>query len=103
VAGKVSSRFVAAEEVVAYQLAKQAVSDLIASQHHLRRAAVFRPQQQAQCAFRAPNQHELQSLTMARVDEAFLRPAHFVDASTDILSVVRLFQAQRTTNVLVRD
>ena len=30
VAGKVSSRFVAAEEVVAYQLAKQAVSDLIA-------------------------------------------------------------------------
>ena len=30
-AGKVSSRFVAAEEVVAYQLAKQAVSDLIAA------------------------------------------------------------------------
>ena len=31
VAGKVSSRFVAAEEVVAYQLARQAVSELIAS------------------------------------------------------------------------
>ena len=31
VAGKVSSRFVAAEEVVAYQLAHQTVSDLIAS------------------------------------------------------------------------
>jgi CBS domain-containing protein len=31
VAGKVSSRFVAAEEVVAYQLAKETVSSLIAS------------------------------------------------------------------------
>ena len=31
VAGKVRSRFVAAEEVVAYQIAHQAVSDLIAS------------------------------------------------------------------------
>jgi hypothetical protein len=49
VAGKVSSRFVAAEEVVAYQLAKQAVSDLIAEQRHLWRAAVLRPVQQAQC------------------------------------------------------
>jgi CBS domain-containing protein len=37
------------------------------------------------------------------VDEALVRPPHFVDADTDIVSVVTLFQAERTTTVLVRD
>jgi CBS domain-containing protein len=40
---------------------------------------------------------------MSRVDEAFLRPAYYVDFSTDILSVVKLFNQYRTSNVLVRD
>ena len=103
VAGKVSSRFVAAEEVVAYQLAKQAVSDLIASNATFG-ALLFSDLSNKLSALSArQNQHELQSLTMSRVDEAFLRPAHFVDASTDILSVVKLFQAERTSNVLVKD
>lgn len=46
-------------------------------------------------------QHERQSLTLARVDAAYLRPAHTVDAALDVVSVVRLLQAQRTTSVLV--
>ncbi|MBS0301385.1 MAG: CBS domain-containing protein, partial [Proteobacteria bacterium] len=37
------------------------------------------------------------------VDEAFVRPAHIVEWDTDIVSVVRLFQREHTTNVLVRD
>jgi CBS domain-containing protein len=49
------------------------------------------------------SQHELHSLTMSRVDEAFLRPAYFVTADTDILSIVKIFNTQRTSNVLVRD
>jgi CBS domain-containing protein len=103
VAGKVSSRFVAAEEVVAYQLAKQAVSDLIAANATFG-ALLFSDLSNKLSALSArQNQHELQSLTMSRVDEAFLRPAHFVDASTDILSVVKIFQAERSSNVLVRD
>lgn len=103
VAGKVSSRFVAAEEVVAYQLAHQAVSDLIASNATFG-ALLFSDLSNKLSALSARrNQHELQSLTMSRVDEAFLRPAHFVDADTDILSVVKVFQSQRTSNVLVRD
>ena len=103
VAGKVSSRFVAAEEVVAYQLARQAISDLIASNITFG-ALLFSDLGNKLSALSArKSQHELQSLTLSRVDEAFLRPAHFVDARTDIVSVVKLFQAQRTTNVLVRD
>jgi CBS domain-containing protein len=103
VAGKASSRFVAAEEVVAYQLARQAVSDLIASNATFG-ALLFSDLSKKLSALSARrNQHELQSLTMSRVDEAFLRPALFVDADADILSVVKVFQAQRASNVLVRD
>ena len=103
VAGKVSSRFVAAEEVVAYQLAHQAVSDLIASNTTFGALLFSDLGNKLSALSQRRSQHELQSLTLSRVDEAFLRPAHVVDAGTDILSVVELFQAQRTSNVLVRD
>ena len=103
VAGKVSSRFVAAEEVVAYQLAKQAVSDLIASNVTFGALLFSDLGNKLSALSERKSRHELQSLTLSRVDEAFLRPAHFVDADTDILSVVKLFQARRTSTVLVRD
>ena len=103
VAGKVSSRFIAAEEVVAYQLARQAVSDLIASNATFGALLFSDLSNKLSALSDRKSQHELQSLTLSRVDEAFLRAAHFVDASTDILSVVKLFQAQHTSNVLVRD
>ena len=103
VAGKVSSRFVAAEEVVAYQLAKQAVSDLIAANATFG-ALLFSDLSNKLSALSArQSQHELQSLTMSRVDEAFLRQAVFVDSQASILSVVQTFQTERTSNVLVRD
>ena len=47
--------------------------------------------------------HELESLTLCRVDEAHLRPPIEVVFDTDVLSVVRLFQAHKTSSVLVRD
>ena len=103
VAEKVSSRFVAAEEVVAYQLAKKAVSSLIASNATFGAMLFSDLSNKLSAISRSKSGHELQSLTMARVDEAFVRPAHFVDADTDIVSVVKLFQAERTTTVLVRD
>jgi len=49
------------------------------------------------------SQHELQSLTMARVEEAFLRPAHVVEADTSIVEVARVMQAGHASSVLVRD
>lgn len=103
VAGKVSSRFVATEEVVAYQLARQTVSDLIASNATFGALLFSDLSNKLSALSERKTKHELQSLTLSRVDEAFLRPAHFVEAETDILSVVKLFQAKRTSNVLVRD
>ena len=103
VAEKVTSRFVAAEEVVAYQLARKAVSNLIASNATFGAMLFADLSNKLSAIAQKKSQHELQSLTMARVDEAFVRPAHFVDADTDIVSVVKLFQAERTTCVLVRD
>jgi CBS domain-containing protein len=49
-----------------------------------------------------PHQHELQNLTLARVDQALVRPAQYVEAATDIVAVVRLFSERRVTSVLVR-
>lgn len=103
VAGKVSSRFVAAEEVVAYQLTREAVSSLIASNATFGAMLFAELSNKLSAISQRNSQHELQSLTMARVDEAFVRPPHFVDADTDIVSVVKLFQAERITTVLVRD
>ena len=103
VAGRVSSRFVASQEVVAYQLAHQAVSDLIASNATFGALLFSDLGDKLSALSQRKGQHELQSLTLSRVDEAFLRPAHFVDADTDILSVVKLFQLHRLSSVLVRD
>ena len=103
VAEKVSSRFAAAEEVVAYQLAKKAVGSLIASNATFGAMLFSDLSNKLSAISQRKSQHELQSLTMARVDEAFVRPAHFVDADSDIVSVVKLFQSERTTTVLVRD
>ena len=103
VAGKVSSRFVAAEEVVAYQLTKQAVSDLIAANATFGALLFSDLSHKLSALSERQSRHELQSLTMARVDEAFVRPPHFVDADTSVLDVVKHFQAMRTATVLVRD
>ncbi|ART54224.1 cyclic nucleotide-binding protein [Acidovorax carolinensis] len=99
--GRVGSRFVAAEEVVAYQLAREAVNELIARNTTFGALLFSDLGQKLSALAQRADQHERQSLTMARVDQAFLRPAQMVDAGTDIVSVVRLFQAQRTTSVLV--
>ncbi|MFZ3221195.1 MAG: DUF294 nucleotidyltransferase-like domain-containing protein [Rhodoferax sp.] len=103
VAGKVSSRFVAAEEVVAYQLAKQTVSDLIAGNATFGALLFSDLSNKLSALSERQSRHELQSLTMARVDEAFVRMPYFVDADTSILEVVKQFHALRTTTVLVRD
>lgn len=101
VAGRVSSRFVAAEEVLAYELAHEAVNALIASNTTFGALLFSDIGHKLNTLAHRPDQHELQSLTLARVDAAYLRPAHTVDAKTDIVSVARLFQAHRTTSVLV--
>ncbi len=101
VAGRVSSRFVAAQEVVAYQLARATVKELIARNTTFGALLFSDIGHKLSALAQRPDQHERQSLTLARVDAAYLRPAHTVEAGCDIVSVVRLFQAQRTTSVLV--
>ncbi len=103
VAGKTSNRFVAVEEVVAYQLARQTVTDLIADNATFGALLFSDLSNKLSALSQRQSQHELQSLTLSRVDEAFVRPAYTVDPNTDLLTVVRMFQEHRTSNVLVRD
>ena len=103
VAGKISSKFIASEEVLTYLLARQTVNDLIADNATFGALLFSDLSHKLSTLSQRQSQHELHSLTMSRVDEAFLRPAYFVTADTDILSIVKIFNTQRTSNVLVRD
>jgi CBS domain-containing protein len=103
VAGRASSRFVATEEVLAYELAKAAVNTLI-SRNATFGALVFSDLSNKLGALaQRHSEREMHALTMSPVAQAFLRPAHVVDGSTDIVAVAALMQAQRTSSVLVRD
>ena len=103
VAGRAGSRFVAVEEVLAYELSHEAVNALIASNDTFSALLFSALGQKVQAVAGRNAEREMQSLHMARVDEALLSPPHSVPADTDIVSVVRLFQAEKTSNVLVRD
>ncbi|WP_028313100.1 DUF294 nucleotidyltransferase-like domain-containing protein [Derxia gummosa] len=103
IAGKAGSRFVAAEEVLAYQLARAAVTELIASNATFGALLFADLSKKLSALTERHSQHEMQSLTTARVSELRLRPARFIDAGADIVSVVRFFDQHRTANVLVRD
>jgi CBS domain-containing protein len=103
VAGRASSRFVAAEEVLAYELAKSAVNALI-SRNATFGALLFSDLSNKLGALaQRHSEREMHALTMSRVEEAFLRPAHVVEGSTPIVGVATLMQAQHTSSVLVRD
>jgi CBS domain-containing protein len=102
-AGKVNGRFVAAEEVVLYRLAKEAVTELIASNATFGALLFSDLSKKLSALSERSSQHELQSLTMAKVEQTVVRPACEVDAQADIVSVVKVLERERTRNVLVRD
>ena len=102
-AGRASSRFVAAEEVVAYQLAKATTLELI-SRNATFGALLFSDLSIKLGALaERHSQREMQALAMSRVSEAFLRPAHVVEGDADVVAVARAMQAGHASSVLVRD
>ncbi len=103
VSGRASSRFVAADEVLAYELAKVAVNSLI-SRNTTFAALLFSDLSEKLGALaQRHSQRELHALTMSRVDEAFLRPAHVIDGSTSIVAAAAAMQAQQASSLLVRE
>lgn len=103
VAGRASHRFVAREELLAYQVPRETVMALIAENATFSALLFSDLGQKLRALSRRSEQHELSSLTHARVDEAYLRPAHVVRGELDVLSVVRLMQEHDVRTVLVRD
>ena len=103
VAGRASSRFVAAEDVVAYEVSKAVIRSLISGNATFGALLFSDLSNKLGALAQRHSQRELQALTMSRVDEAFLRPAHVVEGATDIVDVATTMQAQRSNSVLVRD
>lgn len=103
VAGRSSHRFVAIEELLAYQLPRDLLMVLIAENATFGALLFADLGQKLSALSERSTAHELQSLTLSRVDEIYLRPVHEVNAVTDVLSVVRMLHAHDARAVLVRD
>jgi len=103
ITGRVSDQFIAVEEVIAYQLAKAAVSELIANNDNFGALLFSDLSKKLNALADRHSRHEINSLSMARVDQAFLRAPYFLNAEDHIFSAVKLFNSKRINNVLVRD
>lgn len=102
VAGRVSSRFSACEELLVYQLAHTTVNALIASNATFGALLFSDLGHKLSTLAQRGDAHEHESLMLAPVSQTYLRPPTTVDAGLDIVSVTRIFQAERTNSVLVR-
>jgi CBS domain-containing protein len=103
VAGRASSRFVATEEALCYELAKGTVNELI-SRNSTFGALLFSDLSHKLGALaERHSEREMHALTSSRVAEAFLRPAHVIDGAASVVAVAALLQEQDTSSVLVRD
>jgi len=71
VAGRSSHRFVASEEVLAYQLPREAVMALIAENATFGALLFSDLSQKLSALSERSSAHEMQSLTLSRVDEVF--------------------------------
>ena len=96
IAGKVSSQFVASEEVVSYQLAKSTVTELISTNATFGALLFADLSKKLSALAERRSQYEINSLSLAKVNQAFLRDVHFVDANTNLLEIVRIFHEKRT-------
>ena len=103
VSGKSSHRFVAQEEVLAYELAQDTVLSLIADNATFSALLFSNLGDKLSALSQRHDEQEMQSLTLARLDQAVMHPPHYVDADTDIVEVARVFSAHNTSHVLVRD
>ena len=103
VAGRSSYRFVASEELLAYQVPRETVMALIAENATFGALLFSDLGDKLSALSRRSREHELQALTLSRVDEAYLRPAFVVSGDQDVLSVVRLMHDKEVGAVLVRD
>lgn len=102
-AGRSSGRFVAITPVRTHAVPGAAVRELIGSNAAFAARLFTSAAERTGAAERRPAAGELQALSLARVRDAPLRPAHVVDATADVVSVARLFRQHDCNSVLVRD
>lgn len=103
VAGRSSHRFVATEDVIAYQVPRELVMSLIAENATFGALLFADFSAKLSALDERVSAHDMQSLTLSRVDEVFLRPAPEIDADADVLSAVRLLHTHAARALLVRD
>lgn len=102
-AGRCTGSLVALDAVSAWEIPKALVLEGIGSNAGFSAALFAGLGGQLQAGEGRRRDREFLSLMMAPIGEAFIRPAHFVDGSLDIVSVCRVLADQGLTNTLVRE
>jgi CBS domain-containing protein len=103
IAGKVSSQFIASQEVVSYQLAKSTVTELISTNATFGALLFADLSKKLNALAERRSQYEMNSLSLAKVSQAFLRDVHIVEYNTSLLDIVKIFYEKRANNVLVKN
>ncbi len=103
VTGRAGTRFVAAEEVVAYQLSCDTAKNLISLNASFSALLFSDLSKKLGALASRHDQREMVALTMSRVSEAFLRSAHEINGDTVVVDAARAMQSHHANSVLVRD
>jgi CBS domain-containing protein len=103
VAGRSSHRFVAADEVIAHLVPGAVVQSLIAENAHFGALLFAELGDKLGVVASRASVHEMQSLTLSPVKDAFVRPVSRIDADADVLQAVRRLRADDARALLVSD
>jgi CBS domain-containing protein len=102
ISGQVSGIFTAAEELIVYLVPKDTVQRLIAANATFSALLFSDLSQKMRALGERRTQRELHSLMLSRIDQAFVRPARFVDERFDVFSVAQLLEKEKLSHVLVQ-
>lgn len=103
VAGRSSHRFVATDEVIAHLVPRELVKSLIAENATFGALLFSELGDKLSAVAGRGSVHEMQSLTLSPVKQAFVRPVSVIDAQADVLQAVRQLRANDARALLVRD
>jgi CBS domain-containing protein len=102
VAAHASHLFTAAEEVIVYQVPRDLLLRLIALNSAFGALLLSDISKKMKALDERRSQRETHALMMTPLEQAFVRPAQFVEETLDVYQVAELLEREHLTHVLVR-
>jgi len=101
--GATSHRFVVREDLISYLLPRNLVLEMIRTNAAFGAFFYQDISHKLDALATLKGNREMNSLMMARVDQAFIHPAQFIDASASIYDAAKMMEDKYVNSLLVRD